>query len=648
MRRPVSQVIDSLAAAREAASRHAWREAYAAYAGLDRQDLTAEDLERYGEAAWLTGKLDEAINLRERSYAAFASTGEKLRAARVALILSWDHSNRGAFSVSHGWFANAERLLEGESESAEHGLVALTRAVNAMFAEGNLADAITDFDRAFELAQRFGDRDTQMLALSGKGRALVKSGEIERGLALLDEATAIAVSGELNPYSTGLVYCITISACQDLGDYRRAAEWTEAANRWCDKLDISGFPGACRIHRAEIMRLRGDLHDAEKVALAACEELGDFDRFITAGGYYELGEIRRRLGDFVAAEEAYGKASEFGSDPQPGLALLRLAEGKLDAAVAGVRRTLQDADDPLSRLRRLPAQVEIAVAARDLKTARAATAELERIVDSYKIGGRRATAFDGIVHLAFGRIALADGDAEGAIAFLRAARDEWKQVGAPYETAQARMLLGVAFRRLGEEHAATTELEAALATFERLGAKVDEQRVKELLGRQQARRTFVFTDIVGSTRLLETLGDVKWKKLLARHNELLRDRIVDSGGEVVQQTGDGFFAAFDSPKAAIEAAIAIQRALDAEIVAPDVRIGAHTGGAFETDGDSNLYGGEAVHLAARIGSAAGAAEILVSRETLEGAGTGFRLSEPRAEVFKGFEEPIEVVSVDWR
>jgi class 3 adenylate cyclase len=644
----VSQVVDSLEAAREAASRHAWRDAYAAYASLDGPDLTAEDLERYAESAWWMGKLDEAIRLRERAHAGFVASAEKLKAARVALVLSWDYSGRGAFSVSHGWFATAERMLEDEPESAEHGLLVLTRAVDAMFGEGSLADAISDFERAFELARRYGDRDTQVLALSGKGRALVKSGEIEQGLALLDEATAAAVSGEVKPYSTGLVYCITISSCQDLGDYRRAAEWTEAANRWCDRLDVTGFPGACRIHRAEIMRLRGDLDNAERVALAACEELGDFDRSITAGGYYEIGEIRRRLGDFVAAEEAYGKANELGSDPQPGLALLRLAEGKRVAAVAGITRALQDVDDPLSRLKRLPAQVEIAVAAGDLKTARAATAELERIVDSYKIGGRRALAFDATVNLASGRIALADGDADGAVASLRAARDEWKQVGAPYETAQARMLLGVAFRRQGDEHAAAAELEAALATLERLGAKADEQRVKELLGRQQARRTFVFTDIVGSTKLLETLGDLKWKKLLARHNDLLRERIVDSGGEVVQQTGDGFFAAFDSPKAAIEAAIAIQRALDAEIVAPDVRIGAHTGGAFETDGDFNRYGGEAVHLAARIGSAAGAAEILVSRETLEAAGTGFRLSEPRAEVFKGFEQPIEVVSVDWR
>ena len=180
------------------------------------------------------------------------------------------------------------------------------------------------------------------------------------------------------------------------------------------------------------------------------------------------------------------------------------------------------------------------------------------------------------------------------------------------------MLLGIAFRRRGDEHAATAELEAALATFERLGAKLDEERVKELLGRLVARRTFLFTDIVDSTRLLETLGDEKWKKLLARHDQLVRDRIVESGGEVIKQTGDGFFASFDNPKGAIEAAVAIQRTLDAEIVAPDVRIGVHTGEAFRTGADVTDYGGQGVHAAARIGAAAGPAEILVSRETLDG------------------------------
>jgi len=644
----VAQTIDPAAIARDAASRQSWREAFEAYEQLDQSSLSAGDLERFGEAAWWSGKLGQAIRLRERAYVAYSGEGKDLDAARVALTLCWDETNRGAFSVAHGWFATAERLLENTEESAEHGRIALTRAGQAMFAEGDYALAIEHFEHAYELARRFGDRDTQMLALAGKGRALMKSGEIEKGLELLDEGSAAAVSGELQAYSTTLVYCMTISGCQDVGDFRRAAEWTEAANRWCDRLDVTGFPGACRIHRAEIMRLRGDLEAAEKVAMAACDELHDFERYITALGHYEVGEIRRRLGDFTAAEKAYARANELGNDPQPGVALLRLAEGKLDAAVAGITRALEEVDEPLSRLRRLPAQVEFAVAARDLKTARAASAELEQIVDSYKIAGRRAPAFDAAVHIAAGRIALAEGDTDEAVRRLRQARDQWREVGAPFETAQARLLLGVAFRRKGDEHAATTELDAAHAAFENIGARADAQRAAELLGRQQTRRTFLFTDIVGSTRLLETLGNDKWKKLLGRHDELLQQQIAESGGEVVQKTGDGFFATFATPKAALEAAIAIQRALESEIVAPDVRIGAHTGDAFENVGDANAYGGEAVHLAARIGAAAGAGEILTSRETLEGAGSGFRTSNPRSESMKGFEEPVEVISIDWR
>jgi len=644
----MSQVLDSRDAARNAVARSAWREAYEAYSGVEKQDLSPEDLESFADAAWWNGKLDEAIGLRERSYTQYSAAGDKLGAARLALALSWDHEGRGAFSVSQGWFATAERLLAGLPEAPEHGRLLLTQALGAMFAEGNLAVAVEYFDRAYELAERVGNRDVQILALSGKGRSYIKAGEVERGLALLDEATASATCGELQPFSTGLVYCITISSCQDLGDYRRAAEWTEAANRWCDRLDVSGFPGACRIHRAEAMRLRGDWPGAEAQAIAACEELHDFDRSITAGGYYEVGEIRLRRGDFAGAEEAYRTSDELGRDPQPGLALLRLAEGKVDAAVAGVTRSLADVQDPLSRLRRLPAQVEIAIAAGDLKTARAAAEELEGIVDSYKIGDRRAAAFDAKVHVALGQIELAEKDWEGAAASFRKARDEWQRVGAPYETAQARMMLGVALRRRGDEHGGAVELEGALAAFEKLGAKLDEERAKELLGRLETRRTFLFTDIVDSTRLLETLGDEKWKRLLARHDELVRERIVESGGEVIKKTGDGFFASFDNPKAAIDAAVAIQRALGAEIVAPDVRIGAHTGTGFRTGADSTDYGGQGVHVAARIGAAAQATEILVSSETLDGVAGAFRLSEPRAETLKGFEQPVEVVSVDWR
>jgi len=643
----VTQTVEPLDAARTAAGRQAWRAAYDSFTGLDPSELTARDLEDFAESAWWRGKLDEAIALRERAYTAYTASEDVLGAARIALALCWDYEGRGSFAVASGWLANAERLLDRAPEAPEHGWLLLIKGVMAMFAEGDLERAEALLDDAIALGSRVGDRDVVALAVSGKGRAYVKGGRIDEGLALLDEATALATAGGVRPHATGLVYCITISSCRDLGDYRRAAEWTEVANRWCDRLDVSGFPGACRIHRAEVLRLRGDWLGAETQAQAACDELQDFDREITGNGYYEIGEVRRRRGDLSGAEEAFRTVNELGQDPQPGLSLLRLAEGKVDAAAAGVRRKLQELDDPLRRLRHLPAQVEISIAANDLATARAALSELEQIVDSYKIGQRRALAFDATINVALGRIRVAEHDWDSATASLQLARDQWHEVGAPYETAQARALLGVAYRRTGDEHAAADELESALATFERLGAEPDAARVKELLGRLETRRTFLFTDIVDSTRLLETLGADKWKRLLARHDELVRERIVEAGGEVVKKTGDGFFAAFDNPRAAVDAAIAIQRALAEEIVAPDVRIGLHAGDAFRTD-DSTDYGGQAVHVAARIGAAASAGEILASAASLEGPGGSLRISDRGSAALKGIEHPVELVSVAWR
>ncbi len=352
-------------AGRQAAPRHSWHEVYDAFRGADPQELRPEDLESFAEAAWWIGRLDEAIALRERSYAGFASAGERVSAARIALALTWDNAGRGAHAVAHGWFANASRLLEGLPESSEHAYLAVTSGYIALEAGGGLNDALAALGHAQELARRFGNRDVEAMALAGKGRVLIQSGEVERGLDLLDEATAAATCGELRPFATGLVYCVTLSSCQDLGDYRRAAEWSEAANRWCERLDVSGFPGACRVHNAEIARLRGDWTKAEQQALMACEELKDFQRDITASGYYEVGEVRRRRGDFAAAEEAYRQANEWGRDPQPGLALLRLAQGKVSSAVAGVERALEELDQSLLRVKILPARVEIVLAAGD-------------------------------------------------------------------------------------------------------------------------------------------------------------------------------------------------------------------------------------------------------------------------------------------
>ncbi len=638
---------DPLAAGREAVRKHAWREAYELLQSADAAGrLEAEDLEGLAEAAWWTGRLDEAIGLRERAHAASLEAGDTQRAALLAVNVAIDHANRAAMSVAGGWLARAERLLANEDEGIAHGYLALAHGMSFLDM-GELDTASRELDRAQDIGARFGDRNLEAMALVFKGTLLVSKGEVTEGLALLDEATAAAVGGELRPLATGLVYCVTIHSCQALGDCGRAAEWTDVANRWCDRLDVTGFPGACRIHRAEILRLRGEWPQAEEQAVQACDELQEYNRFVTAGGFYEIGEIRRRRGDFSAAEESYRKASDLGRDPQPGLALLRLAQGKVDAASTAIKRALAgESLDPLARARRLPAQIEIALAAGEIRRAREAADELEGIADRYRLGERRSPSLEGAVKLARGQIGLAEHDWEGAENALRAARQTWDGVGAPYETAQARLLLGLVYRGQGDEDGAREELSAAKATFERLGAALDLQRASELLGESRTRRTFMFTDIVDSTKLVEVLGEEKWRKLLTWHDRKLRELIEQAGGEVIKHTGDGYFAAFLSPVAAVEAAAGIQRALDEhEPLAPDVRIGMHTGGAFHKE-DAD-YAGQGVHMAARIGALAGGGEILVSRDSLDG-GTRFSLSEPRLEALKGFDEPIELVAVDWR
>jgi len=644
----VSQVLDdSLEAGREAARKHAWREAYdLLHKAAADEPLGAEDLEFLAESAWWTGRLEEAIDFRERAYAAYVEAGEPRRAALLAMMISGDHGKKGAGAVAGGWLSRAARLLENEPEGVEHGHLALAQGTGAVMM-GQLEPAQAQLARARELATRFGDRNLEAMAMVFQGTTLVMSGKVSEGLALLDEATAAAVGGELDPLATGMVYCVTIHSCQTLGDCGRAAEWTTEANRWCDRLDVSGFPGACRVHRAEIMRLQGNWDRAEEQAVQACDELGAYFNLITSAGFHEIGEIRRRRGDFAQAEEAYRKASELGhpTGAQPGLALLRLAQGKVDSAAAAIRRELEnDGLDPLTRAGLLPAQIEIALAAGELARARASAAQLEEIADQYRIDGVRTPHMEGTLQLTLGRIRLAERDFEGAMSAFKAARSTWEKVGAPYETAQARMLLGIAYRGVGDEHSARDEIESAKATFERLGAPLDTQRAAELLGETGTAMTFVFTDIVDSTKLLEALGEEKWQKLLKWHDRLLRERIEEASGEVIKQTGDGYFAAFGSPAGAVDAAIAIQRALDEEPIAPDVRIGVHSAKAFHTEDD---YTGQGVHVAARIGALAGGGEILVSTASLDGA-SRFRLSEPRPETLKGFSEPVEVAAVEWR
>ena len=463
--------------------------------------------------------------------------------------------------------------------------------------------------------------------------------------------SAAALGGELGAYTTGVVFCNVISTCRDLADYRRAAEWADAATRWCERQSIRGFPGVCRVHRAEIMRLVGSWTEAASELERACDELSTFSPPHAAAAFHELGEVQLRMGELASAEEAFRQADEMGEDPQPGRALLLLRRGKLDAAASSIRRSLDDAELKLERARLLPVQAEIALKAGDATTALAAAEELDAIANAFKTDAIRAAAA-----WANGLAALATGEAAAGVRALRKARQLWREVDAPYEAARSSAMLAEALVAEGDQEAAVLELESARSAFERLGADPDARRAAERLEalrrspaeRTVARRTFMFTDIVGSTSLLEAIGDEAWNDLRRWHDETLRDSVAANAGEEVDHTGDGFFVSFGDAASAVSCAREIQRRLAEHRrdhgFAPQVRIGLHA--AEATRAGSN-YTGMGVHTAARVGAVAEAGEIVASATSVEGL-EGLELTDRRSVALKGIAEPVEIVSIGWR
>jgi class 3 adenylate cyclase len=655
-----------LNAGREAAARYAWGEAYDMLSAAGAEaPLSAPDLEHLAEAAWWTGRLPACLDALERAYAAHLKQENGARAGVVALELSRHYMHKLSPALAAGWFSRAERLLQDQPDSREHGyllLALLSRGLGMV--SSRRSDPRGELDRALELARqtfetgcRSGDRDLQALALHNEGYVRVLKGEVEEGLVLIDEAAAAAVGGELGAKATAVIYCNTISACRDLADYRRAGEWTEAATRWCERQSITGFPGVCRIHRAEMMRLRGAWAAAEQEVRRACDELQDFALDVAGEGFHELGEIRLRMGDLAGAEEAFSQAHELGREPLPGLALLRLAQGDLQRATSCLRLALaEESSDRLTRARLLPAQVEVAIAAGDLDTARSAADELEQICEVYRSPALAATAL-----IAKGAVQLVEGSAEEALRTLRRALQLWREVDAPYEIALTRRQMGEAYLAQGESDAALRELQAARAAFQRLGATLDERRTSQLLeglgestaarasrGRREV-RTFMFTDIEKSTNLVEVIGDDAWEDLLRWHDQTLRSLFAAHGGEEINRTGDGFFVGFRESPQALECAVAIQRTLAEHRrghgFSPQVRIGIHAAEAARLGQD---YGGKGVHEAARIAALAGGGEIVASRDTVAAGACRYPVSEPRTVTLKGFSEAARVVTIDWR
>jgi DNA-binding CsgD family transcriptional regulator len=432
--------------------------------------LDAEDLERLAVAAYLLARDDVCIAYSEQAHEAFLAAGQPLRAVRAAFWLGMVLFFMGEMGPATGWLGRARRLLEREpAETAEHGYLLLPQ-VFRQEAAGDWAAAASTAGTAVEIAERFDDADLFALAAHAQGHLLTVHGQLEEGVRLLDEAMVAAMSRATSPIVVGVVYCGVILACVDTYDVRRAQEWTEVLTRWCkEQPDLVAFTGRCLVHRAEILQLRGDWLEALEEARLAGKRLAQgFNRPATAQAFYRQGELNRLRGKLSAAERAYRAASRYGSVPQPGLALLRLRQGRSDAALAAIRRALSETGDRSRRASLLPAAVEVELACGEVPRARDACVELEAIAGDYASALLAAAA----AH-ARGGVLIAEGDPAGALASLREAARGWDELAAPYEAAKTRVLLAVACRSLGDDDGATLELEAAREAFRELGAELD-------------------------------------------------------------------------------------------------------------------------------------------------------------------------------
>jgi DNA-binding CsgD family transcriptional regulator len=467
---------------RESYARRAWSDAYQHLAAADEANpLTAEDLELLATTAFMLGRDDEYLTLLERAHHAHLEAGERLPAVRNAIWIGLTLFIRGEVGPGGGWIGRAQRLLEHEpGDSVERGYLLMPLAFQHE-ATGDFESGAGVAAEAAALAERFRDAEGFALATHAQGAMLIKAGRVQEGLALLDEAMVAVTARELSPIVTGMVYCGVILACQEVYEVGRAREWTAALTRWCDgQPDTLAFTGRCLVHRAEILQLNGDWPDALAEAQKARQ------RFIATRNegrvglaLYREAELQRLLGNFEVAEAAYREASRYGWEPQPGLAQLRLAQGRVEAALSTIRRVVGETTEPLKRVGLLPAYVEILLAAGNLEAASRASLELEQLAERYE-----SAMLTGMVAFARGGVLLAEADTHGALAALRRAADTWQQLEAPYEVARTRELVGLACRALGDDDAATLELDAARAAFEQLKARPDVERVAAHIARE--------------------------------------------------------------------------------------------------------------------------------------------------------------------
>jgi DNA-binding CsgD family transcriptional regulator len=465
-----------VAAARAAYARREWpaaRDGFRAARTIAQArggDLAGVDLALLHDAAWWLGLVDESIAAGADAHRALVATDERRLASWVSIGVAVNHLLRGEPEPGLAWIGRAAGLLADLPECPEQGYLRYLTEVEAGLDGPDLDAAAAAAREVRELGRRLADPTLVACGAGGEGRALLRLGRVAEGMRLLDEAMLAVATEELQPEWAGDLYCHAMAACHELGDLRRARYWTSATERWLTTLPPAVlFTGTCRVHRAQLHQIGGDWDRAEREAAQVCTDLAAIHRANAAEGHYLVGEIRRLRGDDAAAEKAYRAAHHRGRDPQPGLALLRLAQGCATTAAAGIRAALTaETGNPLRRAVLCAAQVEITLAVDDPVTARKASDELAETATTFC-----SPAFGAAAQHAAGALRLAEGEASEALPLLRAACLAWHELGAPYETARVRVRLAAAHRGLGDVETAQWELDEAASVFTALGATRD-------------------------------------------------------------------------------------------------------------------------------------------------------------------------------
>ncbi len=510
--------------ARTAAQDRTWRSAFESFAAADAESpLNAPDLESWALSAYLVGQDDVSVEVWARACQEHQDEGDVPRAARCAFWAAFQLLNAGELARGGGWLSRAMSILEAyPHDCVERGYVLGPLGIQQI-ESGEYALAKQTFEQASAIAVRFGEPDLLALAHLGLGHVKILTGHTDAGVKYFDEVMVAATTGELSPVVCGLVYCATIMACRELCDLQRADEWTRALSHWCERQpDLVPFRGQCMVHRSEIMQLQGAWTDAMREVQLARERLADPSGQPAIGmAYYQQGELLRLRGEFAQAEAAYRQASQYGHPPQPGLALLWLADGRVGVAATAVLQALDETSERLARSRLLPAYVEIALAADDLEGARLGADELSQVAADLSAPLLRATAA-----LAEGAVQLASEQPSRALDSLLSAWGLWQEISAPYEAARTRVLIGRARRQLGDSVSASMEFDAAVWAFRQLGAAHDIVRLERLVasgdlvpaGPLTAREVEVLRLVAtGATNRAIAVDLVLSEKTVARH-----------------------------------------------------------------------------------------------------------------------------------